>query len=164
MAWGRLLRWVCLSSCGGAEGPPPYKIEKPLTSHGLSIGISRQIDPTPKGREGARAGGPRGGERGPETSQRTGGPNGEGERERRVEDQKINREPQRDARSCLGSNSESKLKSSEVFSNGLLHDALGSEYSELCDCSRDRQFRSGLLRGQVESESSQRPAHSPQQE
>ena len=49
------LMWVgSLLKFWGPERPPPSKLEKPLKSYGLSIGISHQIDPTPKGREGAK--------------------------------------------------------------------------------------------------------------
>ena len=50
---GSLMGVGSLLKFWGPERLPPSKIEKPLKSHGLSIGISRQIDPTPKGREGA---------------------------------------------------------------------------------------------------------------
>ena len=51
---GSLMGVGSLLKFWGPERPPPSKIEKPLKSHGLSIGISHQIDPTPKGREGAK--------------------------------------------------------------------------------------------------------------
>ena len=51
---GSLMGVGSLLKFWGLERPPPSKIEKPLTSHGLSIRISHQIDPTPKGREGAK--------------------------------------------------------------------------------------------------------------
>ena len=54
MTWGRLWGWGRFLSFGGLKGSPFQKIEKPLNSHGLSLGISHQIDPTPKGREGAK--------------------------------------------------------------------------------------------------------------
>ena len=141
-------------------------------------------DPTEGGRERDRTGGPKGREGGREdsgTQQREGGlgdptdggregerrregleaPKGQGERERRFEDPT---ERERGASSCLGSNSETKRGASS-FCDGLeLHVAPGSHDSELSDCSSDSQFRGGLLRGQVESESSQSAAHSSQQE
>ena len=51
---GSLMGVGSLLKFWGPERPPPSKIEKPIKSHGLSIGISHQIDPTPKGREGAK--------------------------------------------------------------------------------------------------------------
>ena len=52
MATGRLWGVGSLLKFWGPERPPPSKIEKPIKSHGSPIGISHQIDPTPKGREG----------------------------------------------------------------------------------------------------------------
>jgi hypothetical protein len=83
---GSLMGVGSLLKFWGPERPPPSKIEKPIKSHGLSIGISHQIDPTPKGREGGggrretgpaapregRAGGGEGGKAG----DRTGGSGG----------------------------------------------------------------------------------------
>ena len=50
---GSLMGVGSLLKFWGPERLPLSKIEKPLKSHGLSIVISHQIDPTPKGREGA---------------------------------------------------------------------------------------------------------------
>ena len=51
---GSLMGVGSLLKFWGLERPPPSKIEKPFKNHGLSMGISHQIDPTPKGREGAK--------------------------------------------------------------------------------------------------------------
>ncbi len=51
--WGRSWGWARFLSFGDLKGLPLQKSKKPLKSHGLSKGISHQIDPTPKGRERA---------------------------------------------------------------------------------------------------------------
>ena len=83
---GSLMGVGSLLKFWGPERLPPSKIEKPIKSHGLSIGISHQIDPTPKGREGGggrRETGPAapregrsGGREGERAGDRTGGSGG----------------------------------------------------------------------------------------
>ena len=97
---GSLIGVGSLMKFWGPERPPPSKIEKLLKCLCLSIGISHQIDPTPKGTQGGggrretgpaapregRAGG-EGGRKGRKGQDRR--PQETGEREREREDQNV---------------------------------------------------------------------------